>query len=150
MTQIAALEEAFAASPATEFRASAHYFRSMDCVIYLREDVSYRAVRVSRPLSVLLAPDADRVVGVKIKGVSYLAERLFAVMEAVGRPVDEPKRVKVRALLELAFTSQDFARHRMNEAEAQRRDRLAERAKEFLQADQIPVEVDLPPMKLAA
>lgn len=150
MTHIAALEESFGASPAKGFCAGAHYFQSMDCVIYLREDVSYRAIRVSKTLSVLLAPDQDRVVGVKIKGVTHLAERLFAVLEAAGHPVDERNRVRLRALLEMAFTSEDFAVDRMNEAEAQRRAALTQRAKAFLQSDQVPVQVDLPRLRLAA
>lgn len=114
------------------FRPGARYFSAMDCAIYLKEDCSYRAARVSRTLSLLLAPYDDAVVGVKIKGVRHLAENLFAILEDAGHPLEERDRVQLTALLRMAVVSDEFAEQALSEAEVQRRQQLEKRAQEFL------------------
>jgi hypothetical protein len=131
------------------FRAGAQYFEAMDCAIYLKVDCSYRAARVSQSLSLLLAPYADDVVGVKIKGVRHLAERLFGVMEQAGHPLDEANRIELRSLLQIAFLSDEVAGKALSDAEAARRQQLAERARKFLDAAG-DFSIQLPPIALAA
>jgi hypothetical protein len=127
------------------FHAGAQYFSAMDCAIYLKEDCSYRAARVSPALSLLLAPYEDRVVGVKIKGVRHLAERLFSILEKSGRQLDEANRVELRALLQMACVSDEFAERALSEADLQRRHQMAARANQFLaEAESSSIEVPVP------
>jgi hypothetical protein len=56
----------------------------MDCLIYLREDVSYRAVRLDQYRTVLLHPQEDRAVGVKLKGTRFFIEEARALLRTVG------------------------------------------------------------------
>src|ERR1700749_3569864 len=57
------------------FRPCATYFRAMDHLIYLGEDVSYRAKHIDSSLDVLLHPQEDRVIGVKVSGFAAIVER---------------------------------------------------------------------------
>ena len=127
------------------FCAAVKYFPAMDCAVYLKEDCSYRSARISKKLSLLLAPYEDRVVGVKIKGVQHLVEQLLSILD--GRISDE-RRVQLGQLLKMALISEEEAERAMGEAEAERRKHLAARAKEFLsQEDDLFLEL---PFKLAA
>ncbi len=67
-----------------EFRPMARYFGPIDAMIYVRDDVSYRADRVDPFLTVLWHPTEDRLVGVKLKGFRFLFERLSAVAPEVS------------------------------------------------------------------
>jgi hypothetical protein len=133
-----------------EFRAGAQYFSAMDCAIYLKEDCSYRVARVSGALSLLLAPYENRVVGVKIKGVMHLAERLLAILDERGARLDEARRVELRALLRMAALSDEFTEQAMSEAEAERRHQLAERAKQFINDEAGNFMLEIPALRIAA
>jgi hypothetical protein len=63
-----------------EYRAVPRYERGMDHLIYLTEDVSYRAEMMHRYLTVLLHPTKDDIVGIKIKGFRFIFERLRGVL----------------------------------------------------------------------
>ncbi len=127
-----------------EFRPGAQYSEAMDCAIYLKSDCSYRVARVSRNLSLLLAPYADDVVGVKIKGVLHLTERLCSLMEESGHPMDEENRVKLRALLQMAFLSDEWAEKALSDAQVARQQQLTERARQFM-AEAGDFSIQLPP-----
>ena len=68
MTTISELWASENATGDQAFKASAKYLPAMDCLIYLREDCSYRAVRLNPFTTVLLHPQVARaapVVGVR-------------------------------------------------------------------------------------
>ncbi len=44
------------------------HFASMDRLVYLEEDISYRARRVSPSFAVLLHPNEDRIIGFELDG----------------------------------------------------------------------------------
>lgn len=50
----------------------AQYFRAMDCIIYLTEDCSYRARPIDDTLELLMHPQEERVVGIKLNGITAL------------------------------------------------------------------------------
>src|SRR4051794_32989203 len=105
----------------TEFRPAAKYFAAMDCLIYLREDCSYRAVRLDTLRTVLLHPTEDRPVGVKLKGTRFLMERLMAVFKAHDvNTADLSKHLKLITLWEIAATAEGKDAVASAEAERQR------------------------------
>jgi hypothetical protein len=55
-----------------EFVPGASYFRTMDSLVYLNEDCSYRAQRVDDRLTLLLHPQEERVVGIQLHSFSTL------------------------------------------------------------------------------
>jgi len=61
------------------FEPAAQYHAAMDCVIYIKEDVAYRADRVDGYLTLLWHPREDRIVGVKLKGFCWLYTRVRAL-----------------------------------------------------------------------
>src|SRR5450755_4570243 len=71
------------------FIPAAKYIAPMDCLIYLREDCSYRAVRVDALRTVLLHPSEDRPVGVKLKGMRHLFERYRAILNSMHVKMDQ-------------------------------------------------------------
>jgi hypothetical protein len=120
-----------------EFRPVAKYFPAMDFLIYLREDVSYRAVRLDQYRTVLLHPQEDRAVGVKLKGMRFVAEKARAVLRSVG--VDT-RQFKLITLWEMALTEDGDAA--TEAADADRRRQYAERAKELVETADEPVGTD--------
>jgi len=74
----------------TEFRPT-RYFSAIDAMIYLREDVSYRAERVDPFLTVLWHPTEERLVGVKLKGFRFLFDRILDSLSAVLPPYVIPQ-----------------------------------------------------------
>ena len=90
MKSLADLLAAHHSGPLPSFKPSAMYIAPMDCILYLREDCSYRAVKKTHQYTtVLLHPYEDRPVGVKLKGMRYLNERLNAIMAATGRAAEQ-------------------------------------------------------------
>lgn len=87
-----------------KFEPVARYFAPMDCLIYLREDCTYRAVRLNAFTTILLHPYEDRPVGVKLKGMRFLHERLKAILLAVGAPQAKLGGVHLIAYWEVALT----------------------------------------------
>jgi len=63
------------------FAPVARFYPSMDFMLYLKEDCSYRADRIDPFLTILLHPHEDKPVGIKIKGFRFIFERLKALIE---------------------------------------------------------------------
>jgi len=117
-----------------EFRPVAKYIPAMDCLIYLREDVSYRAIRLDQYRTVLLHPQEDRPVGVKLKGTRFVVEKARAVLKSVGIDTNQFKLI---TLWEMALT--DEGDEAVAEADAERRRQYAQRAKALVESDDVPV-----------
>ena len=64
----------------SKFRATTWYDRYMDHLIYLKEDVSYRADRVDPALTLLWHPHEERLVGVKLKGIAGVFEDISSIL----------------------------------------------------------------------
>ncbi len=87
------------------FEPCASYSAPMDCIVYLREDVSYRADRVDQFLTILWHPADDRVVGVKLKGIRFLFDSLRSIVRTVaGKDLSEDTFVPLLGAIELALT----------------------------------------------
>lgn len=117
-----------------EFQPVAKYVPAMDCLIYLREDVSYRAVRLDQYRTVLLHPQEDRAVGVKLKGMRFVTEKARAVLRSVG--VDT-KELRLITLWEMTLT--EDGEEATQTADADRRRAYAVRAKELVETAADPV-----------
>lgn len=76
------------------FRAGVIHEVAMDQLMYLGEDVSYRASGPIGSFSILLHPQEERVVGIKIEG----AEELFNLVALLGK-----QEVHIREMVALAF-----------------------------------------------
>ncbi len=116
-----------AAREIPEFKPEARYFAAMDCLVYLQEECSYRAVRLNALTTVLLHPYDDRPVGVKLKGMHYLHEKLKKILIGAGVPEAQLSGVKLISYWELALTS--FGDQETQAAERERQRLLADRAK---------------------
>ncbi|MGA8991302.1 MAG: hypothetical protein WB500_13150 [Rhodoplanes sp.] len=125
---------------ATEFRPAAKYIPAMDCLIYLREDVSYRAVRLDPYRTVLLHPQEDRPVGVKLKGMRFVTEKARAVLRSVGLDL---KGLKLITLWEMALT--ENGEEVVAAAETERKQQYAARAKQLIEtSDEVVNSEELP------
>lgn len=113
-----------------EFRDGAKYIAPMDCLIYLREDCSYRAIRLDPSRTVLVHPTEDRAVGVKLKGMQFVLERLRAILKSVGVDLSLDK-VNLISLWETACTIDSD--ELVADADAERRKRYAKDAREMLE-----------------
>lgn len=112
------------------FQPCAHYYEAMDSVLYLQEDVSYRADRVDPFLTLLWHPQDDRVVGVKLKGWRYLFQRLQSILQATGVDIPDSHFIRLISAVEVAITAAGAAIVADTE-----RERIAEkyaRAKEII------------------
>jgi hypothetical protein len=87
-----------------DFEACARYYPPMDCVIYLREDVAYRADRIDEFLTLLWHPSDNIAVGVKIKGFRALFNTLSEVAAAAGRPIPDGAFTPLMSTIEVAMT----------------------------------------------
>lgn len=132
-------------APLAPFEPSAKYIASMDCLIYLREDCSYRAVRLNSYQTVFLHPQEDRPVGVKLKGLRYLHHRLQAILRAAKGDADV-RQVGLVALWETALTA--GGNEYVADAEQERQKMLARRALEEI-VERAPA-VDIREFDLAA
>jgi hypothetical protein len=104
----------------------------MDCLIYLREDCSYRAVRLNPYQTVLLHPYEEKPVGIKLKGITFLCDRLKAVLRATKATGIDPDRIDVIAFWELALTA--AADEAIADAEVERQRQFALRAREIVES----------------
>lgn len=86
------------------FRPVARYFAPMDCLVYLREDCSYRAVRLTEYVTVLLDPQEDTAVGVKIKGTRHVIERHLAILRGAGMKITEGTAMRMLGIAETALS----------------------------------------------
>lgn len=86
------------------FEPCAVYSAPMDCVIYLQEDVSVRADRIDQFLTILWHPQEHKVVGFKIKSISFLFETLQSAVKAVtGKDIPDDSFISVVGTLEFAL-----------------------------------------------
>jgi hypothetical protein len=99
----------------------------MDCLIYLREDCSYRAVRLNSLTTILLHPEDDRPVGVKLKGMHYLYNKLWTILKATKDQRDRLSGVHLVAFWELALTGD--GQEAIASAEQEWRRQLAKRTR---------------------
>src|SRR5216684_613546 len=88
-----------------EFTPCARYYETMDLLLYLQEDLSYRADRVDEFLTLLWHPQEDRAIGVKLKGFRFLFQRLKAALAAQNVQLGEGVFMSLVAALEVAMTS---------------------------------------------
>jgi hypothetical protein len=109
------------------FEATAGYFASMDCLIYLKQDCSYRAVRLSPFITVLLHPQDDKAVGIKVKGVRSLYEALRTFAKEQGLTFPAADFIELVALVEVAFSFGGEAA--LEKADDERRQRYEEPVK---------------------
>jgi hypothetical protein len=102
---LAALSFEFESLPKGGFQACARYYEAMDFILYLREDLPYRADRVDRFLTLLWHPSEDRAIGVKLKGFRYLFQHLQAIFRGNGRSLPETDFFPLISALEVAMVA---------------------------------------------
>jgi hypothetical protein len=88
--------------PPAPFQACARYYEPMDFVLYLREDLPYRADRVDSFLTLLWHPSEDRAIGIKLKGFRYLFQRLQAIFRAQGVTITDNEFLPLVSAVEVA------------------------------------------------
>jgi hypothetical protein len=115
------------------FKPIARYYESMDFLLYLNEDCSYRADRVSGFITVLLHPQEDRLVGLKLKGFKFLFNHLKN--HSSLRENDFVPLIKV---LELAFTM-GIGETLVNSLQLDRLEKMYKEAADIIEG------IDLPP-----
>lgn len=118
------------------FEPFAEYDHEMDFMIYLREECSYVADRMSTFLTVLWHPYEPRIVGVKVKGCHFLFGHLRDLLEL--KETDFMPLVKV---VRAAFMM-GFAEKLIIGVEPQRQAQLNEM---FEQAQAVTADVNLSP-----
>lgn len=117
---------------AEEFTPNARYYPSMDFLLYLREDCSYRADRVDAFLTILWHPTEDHLVGIKLKGFRFLFRRLKEILS--WKEDDFLPLVKA---LELALVG-GIAANIMDSVEQERLEKLYDKAKEVAATYAVP------------
>lgn len=127
-------------APLARFEPTAKYIPAMDCLIYLREDCSYRAVRLNTFQTILLHPHEDRPVGVKLKGMRFLHHRLHAILRAAKGGEVDMRSIGLVALWETALTASGDSE--VEDAEKERQKLLARRAREEIVNCAPAVDVD--------
>lgn len=116
-----------AAESAACFKPVARYYSSMDFLLFLKEDVSYRGDRVDPFLTVLWHPTEDRLVGIKLKGFRFIFERLKSILD-----LKDDQFLPVVKALEIAMVG-GLGQAFIDKHEKQRARELYEKAKEVSQ-----------------
>ncbi len=91
--------------PEGEFQACARYYEPMDFLMYLREDVPYRADRVDSFLTLLWHPSEQRAVGVKLKGFRFVFQHLQAIFRSQGIPLPDDGFLPLMTAFEVTMTA---------------------------------------------
>ena len=81
------------------------YYAPMDVVLYLEEDVAYRADRVDRFLTLLWHPYEKRAIGIKLKGFRFIYDRMCEILKTHGIPVPEDGFLPLVTAFEVAMTA---------------------------------------------
>ena len=143
----------FGESTLGQFLPGARYYEPMDCVIYLKEDVSYRADRVDAFLTLLWHPQEQKAVGVKLKGFHWLFQRWQAYCrDEQDLAVPDEQFVPLVKAIEIALTARlgeiltRGAESDRNEERAHIEERY-QRAKEIV--DSVSVTIQLREMQAA-
>jgi hypothetical protein len=121
------------------FEPCARYFESMDVLLYLEEDVPYRADRVDPFLTLLWHPSREEAIGVKLKGFRFLFQRVQAILRAQRNvTVADSEFLSLVTALEVAMTAglgavitADAERQRIEEKYAQARRLLTKETARF-------------------
>jgi len=104
----------------------------MDCVIYLQQDLAYRADRVDGFLTLLWHPDCSELIGVKIKGFRWLFKRWQALCQGEESTVPDAAFVPLMKAIELALTArlgEILAKVAETDVSEKREELLAEQAR---------------------
>lgn len=88
-----------------EFAKVARYYPSMDFVLYVNEDCTYRADRVDTFLTVLWHPTEDRLVGLKLKGFRFLFRQMLAMLRPLNVQVEDRDFFPIVSALEAALVA---------------------------------------------
>lgn len=113
------------------FKPIARYYPSMDFLLYLTEDCSYRGDRVDQFLTVLWHPYENRLVGIKLKGFGYVFSVLKSLLD-----LDDDKFLPLTKALEYLLSIEGVAESIIMQNQTQPGvDRLARyaEAKNFIQ-----------------
>lgn len=97
--------EGYAFTNIAPFEPRALYYETMDFLLYLQEDLPYRADRIDPFLTLLWHPNEDRAIGVKIKGFRSLFERMGAIMKTRNMDIAESRFLPFVSAIEVAFTA---------------------------------------------
>jgi len=89
----------------TDFVPCARFYEDMDVLLYLEEDIAYRADRVDSFLTLLWHPDKEEAIGVKLKGFRFLFQRLQSILRSDGVKLGDEKFVPMISALEVALTA---------------------------------------------
>jgi hypothetical protein len=120
------------------FEPCARYFEAMDILVYLEEDVAYRADRVDPFLTLLWHPSKHEAIGVKLKGFRFLFERMQATLKPHGVSLEDSQFLSLVSALEVAMTAglgavitADAERRRIEERYAEARRLLTKDGAKF-------------------
>lgn len=91
--------------PIPPFKPSARYYAPMDYIMYVEEDIACRADRVDKFLTLLWHPYEERAIGVKIKGVRFLFERMRQILASHSISIDADAFVPLITVFEVAVTA---------------------------------------------
>jgi hypothetical protein len=120
-----------------QFTAGARYYEAMDCVIYLNEDVSYRADRVDSFLTLLWHPKHDHAVGIKLKGFRWLFQRWQAFCrDEKDTSVSDEQFVPLVKAIEVALTAR-LGEIITNDAESDRKEERVRIERSYQKAREI-------------
>lgn len=86
--------------PPMKDRGEAVYFRSMDYILYLRQDSNYVADRIDEWLTLLLDPVRGEPIGVKLKGFHNIYLEMKRVFELFK--VDLENKIPFRSFINCA------------------------------------------------
>jgi hypothetical protein len=87
------------------FEACACYYEPMDFILYLQEDVPYRADRIDHFLTLLWHPYEPRAIGIKLKGARFIFQRIQAIFRSRGEDIPDSDFMSLVTALEVAMTA---------------------------------------------
>jgi hypothetical protein len=88
---------------AGEFRPEPFYSPGADVLFFYARDVPSYAKRLSSFITLILATDDDSLVGVKVKSVKRICERLSGLNKRIANVLVIDHKIKLGILLELAL-----------------------------------------------
>lgn len=86
------------------FEPSAQYYAPLDCVIFLQEDLPYRADRVDEFITILWHPTDDRTIGLKIKGFRFLFKMVQDILASAECEVPEAMFLPLMSAIQAAMS----------------------------------------------
>ncbi len=116
------LPEGVAVGSIKEFIPCARYIEPMDVVVYIQEDLAYRADRVDPFLTLLWHPHEQRAIGFKLKGFRWLFANLQEILKEQSVGLEEDSFLSMISAIQFAMVAGGGAM-----LEKMERDRLAEK-----------------------